>query len=191
MEQFQNLKQQLQETVRQRMDMSSELSDAQIGEIIDSVIMEKSREVYMSAVTKLTLRQELFNAIRRLDLLQELIDDKTVTEIMVNGADAIFYERDGRIYTWDRHFESREKLEDVIQRERCPGSCGTQRADSDNQKISRGSDHNGGFDPLGVHQSGGGRIFESACESRVQHIYQRGYQYRENNIFECSGGLHS
>lgn len=115
MEQFQNLKQQLQETVRQRMDMSSELSDAQIGEIIDSVIMEKSREVYMSAVKKLTLRQELFNAIRRLDLLQELIDDKTVTEIMVNGADAIFYERDGRIYTWDRHFESREKLEDVIQ----------------------------------------------------------------------------
>ena len=115
MEQFQNLKQQLQETVRQRMDMSSELSDAQNGEIIDSVIMEKSREVYMSAVTKLTLRQELFNAIRRLDLLQELIDDKTVTEIMVNGADAIFYERDGRIYTWDRHFESREKLEDVIQ----------------------------------------------------------------------------
>ena len=115
MEQFQNLKQQLQETVRQRMDMSSELSDAQIGEIIDSVIMEKSREVYMSVVTKLTLRQELFNAIRRLDLLQELIDDKTVTEIMVNGADAIFYERDGRIYTWDRHFESREKLEDVIQ----------------------------------------------------------------------------
>ena len=115
MEQFQNLKQQLQETVRQRMDMSSELSDAQIGEIIDSVIMEKSREVYMSAVTKLTLRQELFNAIRRLDLLQELIDDKTVTEIMVNGADAIFYERDGRIYTWDRHFESREKLQDVIQ----------------------------------------------------------------------------
>ena len=115
MEQFQKLKQQLQETVRQRMDMSSELSDAQIGEIIDSVIMEKSREVYMSAVTKPTLRQELFNAIRRLDLLQELIDDKTVTEIMVNGADAIFYERDGRIYTWDRHFESREKLEDVIQ----------------------------------------------------------------------------
>ena len=115
MEQFQKLKQQLQETVRQRMDMSSELSDAQIGEIIDSVIMEKSREVYMSAVTKLTLRQELFNAIRRLDLLQELIDDKTVTEIMVNGADAIFYERDGRIYTWDRHFESRKKLEDVIQ----------------------------------------------------------------------------
>ena len=84
------MKQRLQETVRQRMDMSSELSDAQIEEIIDSVIMEKSREVYMSAVTKLTLRQELFNGDPETGSLQELIDDKTVTEIMVNGADAIF-----------------------------------------------------------------------------------------------------
>ena len=201
MEQFQNLKQQLQETVRQRMDMSSELSDAQIGEIIDSVIMEKSREVYMSAVTKLTLRQELFNAIRRLDLLQELIDDKTVTEIMVNGADAIFYERDGRIYTWDRHFESREKLEDVIQQivsrsnrqvnESIPIVDARLKDGSRVNVVLDPVAHNGGFDPLGVHQSGGGGIFESACESRVQHIYQRGYQHRENDIFECSGGLHS
>ena len=95
--------------------MSTELSDEAIGDVIDEVIMEKSRNMYMSSVTKLTLRQELFNAIRRLDLLQELIDDKSVSEIMVNGADSIFYERNGKIYTWDRHFESREKLEDVIQ----------------------------------------------------------------------------
>ena len=101
--------------VHLRLDMSTELSDEAIGDVIDEVIMEKSRNMYMSSVTKLTLRQELFNAIRRLDLLQELIDDKSVSEIMVNGADSIFYERNGKIYTWDRHFESREKLEDVIQ----------------------------------------------------------------------------
>ena len=101
--------------VHQRLDMSTELSDEAIGDVIDEVIMEKSRNMYMSSVTKLTLRQELFNAIRRLDLLQEQIDDKSVSEIMVNGADSIFYERNGKIYTWDRHFESREKLEDVIQ----------------------------------------------------------------------------
>ena len=101
--------------VHQRLDMSTELSGEAIGDVIDEVIMEKSRNMYMSSVTKLTLRQELFNAIRRLDLLQELIDDKSVSEIMVNGADSIFYERNGKIYTWDRHFESREKLEDVIQ----------------------------------------------------------------------------
>lgn len=115
MREFQVMKQELQEMVHQRLDMSTELSDEAIGDVIDEVIMEKSRNMYMSSMTKLTLRQELFNAIRRLDLLQELIDDKSVSEIMVNGADSIFYERNGKIYTWDRHFESREKLEDVIQ----------------------------------------------------------------------------
>lgn len=115
MREFQVMKQELQEMVHQRLDMSTELSDEAIGDVIDEVIMEKSRNMYMSSVTKLTFRQELFNAIRRLDLLQELIDDKSVSEIMVNGADSIFYERNGKIYTWDRHFESREKLEDVIQ----------------------------------------------------------------------------
>ena len=115
MREFQVMKQELQEMVHQRLDMSTELSDEAIGDVIDEVIMEKSRNMYMSSVTKLTLRQELFNAIRRLDLLQELIDDKSVSEIMVNGADSIFYERNGKIYTWDRHFESRDKLEDVIQ----------------------------------------------------------------------------
>lgn len=115
MKRYQDLKVQLREQVHQRLDMSREMTDEEIGEVIDAVIMEKSRENYMSAVTKLTLRQELFNAIRRLDLLQELIDDKDVTEIMVNGADSVFYEKDGRIRPWDRHFESREKLEDVIQ----------------------------------------------------------------------------
>lgn len=115
MREFQVMKQELQEMVHQRLDMSTELSDEAIGDVIDEVIMEKSRNMYMSSVTKLTLRQELFNAIRRLDLLQELIDDKSVSEIMVNGADSIFYERNGKIYTWDRHFESKEKLEDVIQ----------------------------------------------------------------------------
>lgn len=115
MKRYQDMKQQLQERVHQRLDMSREMTDEEIGEVIDDVIMERSRETYMSAVTKLTLRQELFNSIRRLDLLQELIDDKSVTEIMVNGAESIFYERDGRMYAWDRRFESREKLEDVIQ----------------------------------------------------------------------------
>lgn len=115
MKRYLDIKQQLQDQVHQRLDMSREMTDEEIGEVIDDVIMEKSRESYMSAVTKLTLRQELFNSIRRLDLLQELIDDKSVTEIMVNGAESVFYERDGQIYSWDRHFESREKLEDVIQ----------------------------------------------------------------------------
>lgn len=115
MKRYQSMKQQLQEEIHRQLDMSREMTDEEIGEVIDQVIMDKSRETYMSAVTKLTLRQELFNSIRRLDLLQELIDDKAVTEIMVNGSESVFYEKNGRIYTWDKHFESQEKLEDVIQ----------------------------------------------------------------------------
>lgn len=69
----------------------------------------------MSTATKLTLKQELFNAIRRLDVLQELIDDKNISEIMVNGAGSIFYEKSGRIYKFEKSFDSAQKLEDVIQ----------------------------------------------------------------------------
>ena len=112
---YQELKRKLQEDVRRQMDMGREMTDEEIGEVIDQVILKKSRETYISSMNKLALRQELFNAIRRLDLLQELIDDREITEIMVNGSDTVFYEKGGRIYTWDKHFESKEKLEDVIQ----------------------------------------------------------------------------
>ncbi len=115
MKTYQDLKRKLQEEIQLRLDAYRELTDDEIGDVIDQVIIEQSRIDYMSAELKLKLRQELFNAIRRLDLLQELIDDKAVTEIMVNGEDAVYYEKDGQIFMWDRHFESREKLEDVIQ----------------------------------------------------------------------------
>ena len=61
------------------------------------------------------LRQELFYSIRKLDILQELIDDTTITEIMINGTEEIFIERDGKISGCGMGFDSREKLEDVIQ----------------------------------------------------------------------------
>ena len=73
------------------------------------------RDSYISLNEKLQLRQELFYSVRKLDVLQELIEDETVTEIMVNGPDAIFVERGGRLGKWDKSFTSREKLEDVIQ----------------------------------------------------------------------------
>ena len=74
------------------MDMNTQLTDEEIGQIIDNAILNKSRQVFMSTADKLMLRQELFNSIRRLDLLQELIDDPDITEVMVNGPDSIFYE---------------------------------------------------------------------------------------------------
>ena len=99
----------------QRLDPTRELSDGEILEVIDELILSRSQDRELSLSRKLSLRQELFNSVRKLDVLQELIEDNSVTEIMVNGPDHIFIERDGRISAWEKTFSSPEKLEDVIQ----------------------------------------------------------------------------
>jgi pilus assembly protein CpaF len=111
---IQEVKEELQTEIHSRLEMDREMTDEEIGAVIDTVIMNKSKEMYLSAASKLILRQDLFNAIRRLDLLQELVDDREITEIMVNGSDSIFYEKKGRITRWDKSFSSREKLQNVI-----------------------------------------------------------------------------
>lgn len=98
-----------------RLDLARELSDQEILDEIDQLILSGTLEVCLSLKEKVELRQELFHSVRKLDVLQELIEDETVTEIMVNGPDAIFVERKGKLKKWDKCFTSREKLEDVIQ----------------------------------------------------------------------------
>lgn len=108
---FQGIRQELME----RLDLSRELTDEEILEMIDDVILNRRKEQKLSLKEKTGLRQELFYSVRKLDVLQELIDDETVTEIMVNGPDTIFVERAGKLLRWNKSFTSREKLEDVIQ----------------------------------------------------------------------------
>ena len=98
-----------------QLDVSRELSDEEILEVIDDLILNQVREEFFSLKEKVDLRQELFCSVRKLDVLQELIEDESVTEIMVNGPDAIFVERAGKLARWNKVFTSREKLEDVIQ----------------------------------------------------------------------------
>ena len=76
-----------------QLDVSRELSDEEILEVIDDLILNQVREEFFSLKEKVDLRQELFCSVRKLDVLQELIEDESVTEIMVNGPDAIFVER--------------------------------------------------------------------------------------------------
>lgn len=99
----------------EKLDLARELSDEEILEEIDTLILEKMRDSCLSLKEKVQLRQELFHSVRKLDVLQELIEDETVTEIMVNGPDAIFVERAGKLSRWEKTFTSGEKLEDVIQ----------------------------------------------------------------------------
>ncbi len=105
----------IRQRVRAALDLSRELEDEEIIEIIDEVILQKSRELYMETCDKVTMANQLFNALRRLDILQPLLLDETITEIMVNGMDCIFIEKEGHVIKTNLRFDSIEKLEDVIQ----------------------------------------------------------------------------
>lgn len=97
------------------MDLSRELTDEEVKELILQEVLHFSSRNYLLLEEKLRIQKELFNGIRRLDMLQELIEDPLVTEIMVNGPRDIFVEKGGRLFRWDRQFASGQKLEDVVQ----------------------------------------------------------------------------
>ena len=105
----------IHDLLMEQLDVSRELSDEEILEVIDELILNQSKELFFSLKEKVGLRQELFCSVRKLDVLQELIEDESVTEIMVNGPDNIFVERAGKLTRWNKTFTSKEKLEDVIQ----------------------------------------------------------------------------
>lgn len=104
----------IREEVSRRMDLGREMSDDEIREFITGVVFEKSRENYIGIKQKRFIIDTVFNSMRRLDILQPLLEDGSLTEIMVNAYDEIFIERDGVISRLDLKFESEERLHDVI-----------------------------------------------------------------------------
>ena len=112
---IEGLKEQLKKDVINGLDMSRELSDRELLREIDLETAYRDKTKSLSVRERAAIRKELFDSLRRLDVLQELIDDDEVTEIMVNGTSAIFYEKEGKIKLWKKNFSNREKLEDVIQ----------------------------------------------------------------------------
>ena len=98
-----------------RMDMTKDTAEEELQDIILEVLEEASREEFIPLSDKIRISRELFNSFRRLDILQDLLEDEEVTEIMVNGTEHIFYEKGGRLYRSDRRFISEERLGDVIQ----------------------------------------------------------------------------
>ena len=99
----------------EKLELSRDLTDDAIYVLIDELIAQSDPRRRMRLPDRIKMRTELFNSVRRLDLLQELIDDDTVTEIMVNGTEGIYIERAGRLSRWERRFSSREKLQDIVQ----------------------------------------------------------------------------
>ena len=105
----------LYDKVLERLDLSQEVDDRQLEDLIHTVLEEVGRENYLSLKEKAVLGKELFNAFRKLDILQELIEDEEITEIMINGTDYIFIEKEGGITRLSKKFVSQSKLEDLIQ----------------------------------------------------------------------------
>ena len=101
--------------VMQSIDLSGNIEDMQVREAIDRSILEYSNEGILSVKDKLAIKHDLFNSLRRLDVLSEMLDDDDITEIMINGADNIFIERGGRLCRYDKAFESEDRLNSVIQ----------------------------------------------------------------------------
>jgi len=112
---YSKLKQELGQMVRERLDYGKDLTDEEVENVIDDVLLEQNGIAVCSVELRRRLKKELFDSLRRLDILQLFVDDSTVTEIMINGKDNIFVEQDGKIRKLDMSFESEEKLRDVIQ----------------------------------------------------------------------------
>ncbi len=103
------------ERVLRNLTLIKDITDEEVLTYIDQTVDECREKQFLSVEDRQYIRYRVFNSIRRLDVLQELLDDQTVTEIMVNGATHIFYEKQGALHAWNKTFETEEKLSDVIQ----------------------------------------------------------------------------
>lgn len=113
-EEFRNL---FRAMVLSRIDGSVEMDDEALRLMIEQTIRDYVRtERRLTVSERRQAKKDVFDSLRRLDVIQDLMEDPDVTEIMVNGPDRIFFERDGGLYESGRHFYDRKRLEDVIQK---------------------------------------------------------------------------
>lgn len=112
---YEQCRREINARLREKIDLSREISDTEIHDMIDDLVSSLGRSYALSMEQRNELGTSIFHSLRKMDILQELIDDDDVTEIMVNGTEGIFIEKSGRLFRWDKSFESKEKLEDIIQ----------------------------------------------------------------------------
>lgn len=111
----QEIKNEMKQRILAELDMSQEIDDMEVRRLVDQCIMEYKGTTELPLPAWIKLRKELFNTVRRMDVLSEFLEDESVTEIMINGYDNIFIERSGRVYKVDQTFENEERLASIIQ----------------------------------------------------------------------------
>lgn len=113
------LEKQIIEQVRQYVTQSlplSSLSDEELENAIEQAVDRQLGKVYCTPKKKAEIVQHIYSSIRGLGLLDNILKDASITEVMINGPDHIFIEKNGRVQRLNRSFESEKRLEDVIQR---------------------------------------------------------------------------
>lgn len=107
------------ETIREKVistiDMTREPQEQELHEIIDRIMEEELKEKYLTIKERIKIHKEVFNSIKGLGILEDLLEMDEVTEIMINGRNHIFIEKAGRIIPYDDSIESEERLQDIIQ----------------------------------------------------------------------------
>ncbi len=109
------LRSKLKSAVLTQMDLTGEIRDEDVQGLIDNCIVMEARGSYIPLKEKLQLKNEIFNSIRRFDVLSDFLEDDEITEIMINGPDNIFFEKNGRIERSEKTFEDPDRLMTVIQ----------------------------------------------------------------------------
>ena len=112
---LEEIRMEIQERVLGRMDYETETSDDEVLALIDEEVIREAAEKSLTLSERKAIREEIFDALRGLDALQRILDDHGITEVMINGPQRIFIEREGKIVRYKGHFSSMEKLQDVIQ----------------------------------------------------------------------------
>lgn len=107
--------QEIQEKILMEMEGDNEVSDEEILECIEEYVLKLGHTVYLSVEKKEEMIRTIFHSIRKLDVLQEILEDNSVTEVMVNGPNHIFIEKNGYLLPYPKSFSSQSKLEDVVQ----------------------------------------------------------------------------
>lgn len=110
-----DLREEIRQRLLARLDLSRDMDDDEIRSMIRSEVMDEGHRHGLSVPDRLNLEKQIFHSLRKLDVLQDLLDDDEITEVLVNGPEDIFYEKSGRMYRSDATFSSDEKLFDVIQ----------------------------------------------------------------------------
>lgn len=110
-----SIEEKLRQAVYDQLDLSDEITDLQLHSLIKNEIVKLSKQTPIGLKEREIMENHVFNSLRKLDVLEDLLADNQITEIMINGPDDIFIEKNGKVVRSTEHFSSKEKLDDIIQ----------------------------------------------------------------------------